>query len=358
MSLIDFGWNEYFIAHFHSFKDKNFLPARVIRENKNNFNLICEFGQTIGILPGRLLKESDETDRPVVGDWVVIDRFSKDSNSVIQQILPRKTQVERKVPGVETKSQLIASNIDKIFIVSGLDDDFNINRIERYLSIVYDSGASPIIILNKSDLCENLDSVIEEISAIALGVPVISISALNADNIEMLEKHMSKAETIALIGSSGVGKSTLINQLLGEEKMKVNQVSNEKSKGRHTTTHRELIQLPNGSLLIDTPGMKVIKIWSDSETLGQSFSDIDELSKSCKFSDCTHKLEAGCAVLEAVENGELDERRYQNFLKLEREAAYLNMRKDQLGRHLERKKGKKFASIRREFTKNYKKKFE
>ncbi len=344
MILQDIGYTDFFIRHFLPYKEKNYIPARVIRENKTNYIVISELGELTAHLSGKMMHAQDKAVKPIVGDWIVVDPQPDNQSAVIQALLPRQTQVERKSAGEKTEVQIIAANIDKLILVVGLDDNFNIRRIERYLTMIYDCGAEPIILLNKADLCENVDDYIAQVEAIAFGTPVLSVSAVNADGLEELEAHLTKGKTIALIGSSGVGKSTIINHFMRYEKMEVKKVSDEKHQGRHTTTHRELILLPNGAIMIDTPGMRELQLWGDEENVAQSFSDIEELAASCKFMDCQHETEPGCSVKEAIGSGELDKKRYKNYLKQLRELKHLAKRKDQLGRHTEKQRCKKFAA--------------
>lgn len=345
MNLIDLGWNDFFKANYSPYKEQNLYPARVVRVNKNNFILIGETGEMTAQAAGKMLNETYNGLIPVVGDWVVIDPGNGQSTIVIQSVLPRKSGFERKVAGDKTKVQVAAANVDTVFLVNGLDDDFNPRRIERYLTTVWDSGASPVIVLNKVDICDDPDDLIKQVDAVAMGVPVLSVSALNDIGMDDLSQYLKPGSTIALLGSSGVGKSTIINYFLGFDKMKVQSTSEEKSKGRHTTTHRELVQLENGALFIDTPGMRELQLWGDEENLKHSFVDIDQIAQNCKFIDCKHVTEPGCAVKQALDSGEIDEKRYENYQKMLRELKHLSRRKDQLGRHLEKQRGKKFASM-------------
>ena len=347
MQLIDFGWNSFFEEHYNNLNLKQFSPARVMRENKSNYILMSEAGELNAQVTGKMLYEQNEQQLPVVGDWVLIQPFD-DAGAIIHEVLPRQSSFERKVAGEETKAQVVAANVDTVFLVNGLDDDFNIRRIERYINTVYDSGASPVIVLNKADVCNDIASYKAEIESIAFGIPVFIISALNGDGLDEMQAYLKKGNTVALIGSSGVGKSTIINHFLGFEKMKVRDVSDEKSKGRHTTTHRELIRLPSGALFMDTPGMRELQLWGDESTLKKTFEDIEQFAGLCKFKDCQHNNEPGCKVLEAIEAAELVEERLSSFRKLQRELEHLASRKDQYGRHLLKQKGKKFASMIRQ----------
>jgi len=344
MILQHIGFIDFFETHFSPFKEKNFKPARVIRQNKTNYLILSEDGELTAQLSGKMLHKDDKMLKPVVGDWVVISTTDNDSLAIIHDVLPRQTIVERKTAGDKTEAQIIAVNIDKLILVVGLDDNFNIRRIERYLTMIYDSGAEPIILLNKTDLCDDVESRKAEVESIAFGVPVITISALNNFGLDELEEHLSHGKTIALIGSSGVGKSTIINHFMNYEKMKVKSVSDEKHQGRHTTTHRELIVLPNGAVMLDTPGMRELQLWGDEENVSKSFSDIESLSAMCKFVDCKHQSEPGCAIINAIESGELKQKRFDSYLKQLRELQHLARRQDQLGRHEMNKRGKKFAA--------------
>lgn len=344
MLLPKIGYNDFFEINYLPYKEKNYIPARVIRENKTNYIILSELGELTAHLAGKMLYEQEKTDKPVVGDWVVIKPQSDNQTAVIHAVLPRQTSVERKTAGDKTEIQVIAVNIDKLILVVGLDDNFNLRRIERYLTMIYDSGAEPIILLNKADLCENVDEFTAKVESIAFGIPVLPVSAVNKTGLIELEQYLIKEKTIALIGSSGVGKSTIINHFLNSDKLKVKSVSDEKSQGRHTTTHRELIVLPNGAIMIDTPGMRELQLWGDEDNVAQSFADIENLSEACRFVDCKHETEPGCAVKNAIKTGELDKKRFNNYLKQLKELKHLSSRKDQLGRHELKQKGKKFAA--------------
>ena len=260
------------------------------------------------------------SDYPAVGDYVLAEWQEGDSNAVIMELFPRKSCFIRKSAGKDKQEQVVATNIDIVFICMSLNRNFNLRRLERYLSIAYDSGASPVIVLTKSDICPDVEAKIREVENIAQGADVLAISSLAGD-YEAVMKYILSGKTVAFIGSSGVGKSTLINKLIGKDSLATHEIGNE-DKGRHTTTHRELIALRNGAFVIDTPGMRELGMWDSGDGIDIAFADIEELAQKCKFSDCRHMAEPGCAVLKAVEEGKLDAARLESYRKLKAENKY------------------------------------
>jgi len=260
------------------------------------------------------------SDYPAVGDYVIASWPEDGSNASISMLFPRKSCFMRKAAGNGRQEQVVAANIDVIFICMSLNNDFNLRRLERYIALAWDSGASPVIVLTKTDLCENLEGRLMEVESVAPGVDVISISSLKND-YDSVFAYLEPEKTVAFIGSSGVGKSTLINRLLGAELIETNGLRND-DKGRHTTTHRELIALPNGAYVIDTPGMRELGMWDNQEGIDNAFADVEELANACRFADCTHESEPGCAIRRALEEGQLDWSRWDSYLKLKRENAY------------------------------------
>jgi ribosome biogenesis GTPase len=247
---------------------------------------------------------------------------------VIVAVLPRSSVFVRKVAGETTVEQIVAANVDTLFLVSGLDGDFNPRRIERYLTAAWESGAEPVVVLNKADVASDLESSIEEVRNVAIGVPIAAVSALERAGLEALEPWLAPGRTVALIGSSGTGKSTLINALLGEERQATGAVREDDSRGRHTTTHRELVPLPGGALLLDTPGMRELQLWGDPSSVDGAFADVAAVAERCRFRDCTHGNEPGCAVLEEVTTGALSMERLESWRKLQRELRWLAGRND------------------------------
>jgi ribosome biogenesis GTPase len=281
------------------------------------------------------------TDFPAVGDWVVVSIIDDEERAKIHEILPRKSKFSRKAVGAQTDEQIIATNIDTVFLVSGLDRDFNLRRIERYLILVWESGANPVIILNKADLCDEVEQRKAEVEAIAPSVPIISLSAIENQGLDALTPYLGTGQTVALIGSSGVGKSTITNQLAKKDIQAVQTVRKGDNRGRHTTTHRELIILPSGGLLIDTPGMREIQMWNGSEGFQETFTDINTLATECRFRNCQHESEPGCAVQQALLDGTLDKQRFRNYRKLQQELEYNNRKQDQKASLAEKEKWKK-----------------
>ncbi len=357
MNLAQFGWNPFFEDGFSEYSAAGFIPARICSEHKQQYQVYTESGEYPAEVSGKMLYLADSrSDFPAVGDWVVASSPEKGGLAIIQAILPRKSSFSRKIAsgsdrrsGGRTEEQVLAANVDTVFLVSGLDREFNLRRIERYLTLVYNSGAAPVIVLNKADVCEDLDRCIAEVAAIAFDVPIHPISAKAFNGLEALQTYLQSGKTVALLGSSGVGKSTIINALLGYERQRVQVISAQVGKGQHTTTQRELILLPGGGLLIDTPGMRELQLWGNEEDLKRSFEDIDALAARCRFTDCRHELEPGCAVRAALEAGELDASRLQNYRKLTHELAYLEQRQDSSADYVERKKWKQIAKWQREY---------
>jgi ribosome biogenesis GTPase len=356
MNLHTLGWGDFFAQHFAQCEGDDLSPARVAREHRESYIILTESGELGAEVSGKLRHEArSRADFPAVGDWAEVSVRQDEKRATIHAVLPRKSSFSRKAvlaggkknSGGKTDEQVLAANIDTVFLVSGLDQDFNVRRIERYLTVAWDSGAAPVIILNKLDLCDDLVSYLQEVEAVAFDIPIHPICARDNEGVEELLQYLSPGKTVVFLGSSGVGKTTLINTLCGEERGKVQDVREDDSRGRHTTATRELMLLPSGAMVIDTPGMRGLQVWGDEDSLEQSFRDIAELAEQCRFGDCRHEAEPGCAVRQALADGTLDHKRFQNYLRLQKELAHLALRREKGGmRRAEREWDKK---VRRHF---------
>jgi ribosome biogenesis GTPase / thiamine phosphate phosphatase len=306
-------------------------PARVIAEHRGAYQVISATGRCWAEPTGRLRHLAQgKLELPAVGDWVAIDGKAR-----VVAVLPRKSAFIRKVAALRTEPQVVAANVDRVFIVTSANSDFNPRRIERYVAAIWESGASPVLVINKTDLCEDVDLLLASLGNAAQGLPVARVSALERRGGEQLLCHLGPQLTVALVGSSGVGKSTIANWLLGQEVIDTAEIDAEE-RGRHTTTHRELFALPGGGALIDTPGMRELTLWSDVDDLAGSFTDIEDMAQRCRFIDCQHQGQPGCVIQEALDAGVLEQERLQNFFKLQRELLQQEQRKQ----HLEEKQQK------------------
>jgi ribosome biogenesis GTPase / thiamine phosphate phosphatase len=334
------GWSEFFERNFEGYRKQGHFAGRVALEERGVYRLYTEQGEVNARVRGKLRFESaGPADFPAVGDWVSVNRRENDRPQ-IHAVLPRRGRFSRKSAGANTEEQVVAANVDTVFLVQGLDHDFNLRRLERYLVAAYESNASPVVVLNKSDLCEDVSGKIAEAESVAQGTPIHAISSATGEGVESLNQYILLGVTVAFLGSSGVGKSTLINRIVGEELQRTADVRAHDSRGRHTTTHRELFVLETGGLLIDTPGMRELQLWDAGGSLGEAFSDVESIAAECYFSNCRHQNEPGCAVREALSQGTLDADRYENYIKLERELEYLDSRMD-ARLHLKRKNKEK-----------------
>lgn len=321
-----YGWcsGSSFDLAFAPCEQTGFVVARVLSEHRDRYQVYTATGEAQAQLSGHFRHQAvDALQLPAVGDWVVVEEHGPAAPVTIQQVLPRTSQFVRQAAGAVTQGQVVAANVDTVWLMSGLDGDFNLRRIERYLVTAWDSGARPVIVLNKADLCADLVAAIAQVAAIAIGVPIHPISAATGQGLEQLDAYLTPGQTVALIGSSGVGKSTLTNYLLGQAQQATQAVRGDDSRGRHTTSHRELWPLPSGALLIDTPGMRELHLWQAGTGLQETFSDIEALAAHCKFRDCQHDREPGCAVQAAIAQGELSRQRLQSYQKLQREQQRL-----------------------------------
>lgn len=352
-SLNSLGWNKFFEDQFKQFQKQGFQCGRVAIENKTNYLVLTERGDVTGEVSGKYLFEAGkQSELPKVGDWVVVSLFNDNTQAVIHNILPRQTKISRKSSDKKIDEQIIAANVDVVFIVQSLDNNFNINRLERYLATVHQSGAKPVIVLNKADLCSDVNEKIESVKNRTGVVDAYAVSAVNKNGMAELSNHICEGNTIAFVGSSGVGKSTLINLLLGADKLKTNEVKIADSKGKHTTTKRELVPLPSGGILIDTPGMRELGLWNVENGISQTFSEFEEYADACKYSDCTHIHETGCAVLSALAEGKISNKRYESYIKLRKELRYLESKQDKSAQIEEKRKWK---TIHKEMKQFYKK---
>ncbi|MBW4484416.1 MAG: ribosome small subunit-dependent GTPase A [Tildeniella torsiva UHER 1998/13D] len=323
------GWNATCDRAFAPWAEASFEAGRVALEHRGAYRLLTPDGELSAEIAGQFRHQAEDIQTfPAVGDWVVMQRQDEGAHAVIHAVLPRQSEFVRKAAGGKTEGQVVAANIDTVFLVTGLDGDFNLRRLERYLVAAWESRATPVIVLNKADTCPDLDELVNQVESIALGVPVHAVSAVTGAGLEQLEPYLGPGQTVALIGSSGVGKSTLTNFFLGSPQQPTQVVRDDDSRGRHTTTGRHLLPLPSGALLIDTPGMRELQLWTTSEGLEATFADIEELAENCRFRDCRHQGEPGCAVEGAIGAGGLGRDRLHSYHKLQREQQWIDQRQD------------------------------
>jgi len=345
MKLEIFGWNSFFEVRFAQYSDQGLLPGRVTIQHKDRYVLFTEQGEVSGKVSGKFRFEVSGLHAfPAVGDWVVFEIDSGDHSAVIHHVLERRSKFSRKVAGDRPDEQVIAANIDIVFLVMGLDANYNLRRLERHLTVASESGARPVIILNKSDLCTHLEECTREVLFIAHDINVVVTSALNKESVLPLYTILTPGTTGVLFGSSGVGKSTITNILLDKEYAKVQKVRITDSHGRHTTAHRELLVLPNGGMIIDTPGLRELQFLGVDEGLQESFDDIEELASNCRFRDCKHEAEPDCAVKNAIEEGVLLPERYESFQKLQREVHNQSTKQTDASQRFKKERQKKISN--------------
>jgi len=334
--LETYGWSPELQNDFASHASAGLMPGRIVVQHRGLYGLATADGDMRGEISGRLAREAPAGGYPAAGDWVAADPPIGDGPAMIQHVLPRRTAFTRKAPGGGI--QVVAANVDVAFLVASLNADLNPRRLERYLSAAWASGAEPVVLLTKADLCRDVEGEVAGLAKVAAGAPIHALSSLTGEGLEALNAYLTPGRTAVMVGSSGAGKSTLANALLGSDRMATAAIREDDARGRHTTSHRELILLPGGGLLLDTPGMRELALWESDEGVSATFDDIEALSAACKFRDCGHTNEPGCAVRAALEAGDLDEDRWRSFGKLTRELAHLASREDPALKAAERRK--------------------
>lgn len=343
-NLIEYGWNHYWSEAFGRIPGEGLKPARVLQEQKGLYKLVSEYGEIHGEVAGRFRHLATGLDSyPSVGDWVAADIMPREGRAVLHALLPRKSKFSRKVAGAVVQEQIVAANFDYVFIVNSLNRDFNLRRMERYLTMAWESGASPVIVLSKKDLCDDVGEKIRKVEAITFGVPIITSSAVTGEGADELRNYLEVGSTVAILGSSGVGKSTLTNLLAGQEIMDTGEIREDDSRGRHTTTFRNLVKLPGAGMIIDTPGMRELQLWESETGLSGTFGDIESFGGSCRFRDCSHNNEPGCAVLEAVRNGSLPAERLESYRKLKKELLFIESKHNESIRMAGKKRSKELS---------------
>jgi len=348
--LEDLGWRPEHAEVLDVLRSGNpgLLPCRISEEHRGLYKALTPEGEFTAEVTGAFRHEHVRPEEfPSVGDWCAGVPVTGEAKLRIQHVLPRRTAFRRTAAGETSDVQVVAANVDTVCLVSGLDGDFNPRRIERYLTLAYDSGARPVVVLNKADMAEDLIAALQAVEQVALGVPAHPVSALTGEGLPPLNAYLMPGETIALLGSSGAGKSTLVNALAGAERMATGAVREDDSRGRHTTTHRQLIALPGGAMLIDTPGMREIQLTGDESGLAETFGDIEAMADECRYNDCAHEGEPGCAVAAALETGSLSPARLEAWRKLQKELDYAERRQRESFKHDERQRNKDLSKMYR-----------
>jgi ribosome biogenesis GTPase len=348
-ALQELGWDDQLAIEFEPHRAAGLTPGRVVVQHRGVYIVHTEAGELRAQAAGRLSHDAAGSgELPAVGDWVAVAARPSEGTGTIQTVLPRRTKFSRKVAWAAAEEQVLAANVDIVFLLTSLNEDLNLRRLERYLTLAWESGARPVIVLTKTDVAADVELRVLEVEAIAFGVPVHAISSLTGDGLDVIQSYLEPGKTIALLGSSGVGKSTLVNTLAGRELLAVQEIRESDGEGRHTTSHRQLVLLPGGGLVLDTPGMRELQLWESAEGLGETFADIEELAAKCRFNDCAHRTEPGCAVQAALDDGTLDLARWTSYKKLQRELAHLERRLDNRLRAEERKRWAKVGAEARE----------
>lgn len=338
MTLTELGWNDAFDAAYESWRAKpDVRPGRVAIEFNQIFRIYVEDGELDAITAGRLKHRArGRAELPAVGDWVAVRKRPEEDRGVIMGVLPRRSAFSRRAAGEVTGEQVVAANVDVVFVVMGLDRDYNVRRLERYLVMARESGASPVILLTKPDLCSDLSAHLREVTSLAGDIVVHVVNPKRGEGLEQLDGDLGAGTTAALLGSSGVGKSTIINRLVGADIQRTREVRESDSRGRHTTMHRELVVLPGGGLIIDTPGMRELQLWDAGESVRETFDEIDALASGCHFADCRHRDEPRCAVKAAVAEGQVSAERLQSYIKVQDELAELARQQEERARKTRR----------------------
>jgi ribosome biogenesis GTPase / thiamine phosphate phosphatase len=332
------GWDDGRSDEFTPHREAGRVPGRVAVQHRGAWDVLTEVGELRCDIPGRLQHEaSSVADLPVTGDWVAVDARADEGKGTIRAVLSRRTKFSRKTAWQAAEEQVLAANVDVVFIVSSLNEDLSLRRLERYLTLGWESGARPVIVLTKADLVPDAEAAVAEVESIAYGARVHAVSNKSGEGLDHVRAHLAPGVTAALLGSSGVGKSTLVNALLAEERLETRQIRSD-GKGRHTTTRRQLVLLPDGGLVIDTPGMRELQLWVADEGLEEAFEDVAELAAQCRFSDCAHESEPGCAIRAALEDGRLARERWESYVKLQRELEHLDRRLDKRAQADERRR--------------------
>lgn len=341
-----YGWSDALRLQFQSHDAAGLVPARVVVQQRGLYEVVTETGERPATLAGKFAHDAEEGGYPVTGDWVAVALPAGDGTAQIRAVLPRRSTFVRKAAGPGApRGQIVAANADIALLVSSLNGDLNLRRIERYLAAAWESGASPVIVLTKADACADVGAAVAEVERVAIGVPVHAISALTGQGFAPLRARLAPATTAVVLGSSGVGKSTLVNALAGESLMETRAISADGQRGRHTTTHRELILLPSGALILDTPGMRELGLWDAESGVSSAFPEIDALITECRFGDCRHRNEPGCAIRAALDEGALPLERWHAYGKLQRELRFehnkenwqsrMETRRDRVRKHKE-----------------------
>ncbi len=347
-TLADLGWSPHFESQLSGRDPDGLLPARIAEELKGAYRIYVDGRLLPAVLPGKMLHTAaSRDDLPATGDWVLARVLPGEDRALVVELLERRTKLSRKEAGERTGEQLLAANVDAVFLVASLNHELHLRRIERYLTAIWESGATPVIALNKSDLTEAAVALLAEVEAIAPGVPVHVTSAATGEGVEALVAHLGPGVTAVFVGSSGVGKSSLINCIIGSEAQIVAGIR-EDGKGRHTTTSRQMLVLPGRGVIIDTPGLRELQLWTSESGASMAFSDVEAFARDCRFNDCTHEREPGCAVRAALEAERLDEDRVRSYRKLERERMYIARKHDQFLANEEKRRWKQIHKDNRQ----------